>query len=479
MRRTKIVSTLGPATANLDVLRQMIAAGVNIVRLNFSHGTADEKKNLVAMVRQAAQELHKTVGILADLQGPKIRVSKFKNEKVLLTDGAEFVLDASMPVDAGDEHAVGIDYKELPQDVRSQDLLLLDDGRLELIVKRVDGPRIFCEVKAGGYLSNNKGINRQGGGLSAGALTDKDREDLKTAVALDADYIAISFVRSAADIDETKALIKAENGNQGVIAKIERIEAIVPDTLDAIIMASDGIMVARGDLAVEIGDAEVPAAQKFMIGRARALSKPVITATQMMETMVHNVVPTRAEVSDVANAVLDGTDAIMLSEETAKGDHPVLVVQTMDRVALAAEKHPATLLSSYYEETPFQRVDEVIALSTVFTANRLNIKAIISLTESGRTALWMSRVRSGIPIFGLSRQKHALGQMALFSDVFPLDFDVTKYATNTELKQGAIDELKRLGYVVSGDLVIITCGDHIGISGATNSLTILRVDGNV
>lgn len=475
MRRTKIVSTLGPASSSLEVLREMIAAGVDIVRLNFSHGTQDEKKELVSIVRKAATEEGKIVGILADLQGPKIRVSKFKNGKIILKEGAEFVLDAALAKDAGDENSVGIDYKELPKDVKPEDILLLDDGRLVLIVKKVDEMRIICRVQIGGELSNNKGINRKGGGLSAGALTDKDREDLKTAVALNTDYIAISFVRSKNDVEETRALITKEGGNAGIIAKIERIEAMVPEVLKDIIKSSDGIMVARGDLGVEIGDAEVPAAQKFMIDCAATLNKPVITATQMMETMIHNVTPTRAEVSDVANAVLDGTDAVMLSAETATGDHPILVIQTMDRICLSAEKYPMTLATNYHFDQHFERAEEAIAMSAMYTANRLNIKAIISLTETGKTTLWASRVHSGIPIYGLSRNSNGLGRMALYRDVYPIEFDVTKFKTNTELKAAVLDVLKKTGLIKNDDNVIITCGDHIGVAGSTNSLTILQV----
>ncbi|MEI8054759.1 MAG: pyruvate kinase [bacterium] len=475
MRRTKIVSTLGPASSSLEVLRKMVAAGVDIVRLNFSHGTPDEKKSLVTVVRQAAKKEGKIVGILADLQGPKIRVAKFKNGKVLLKENAEFVLDAALAKDAGDENAVGIDYKELPQDVKPDDVLLLDDGRLVLIVKKIEGTRVICRVQVGGDLSNNKGINRQGGGLSAGALTDKDREDLRTAVLLNVDYVAISFVRSQADVEETKALIAKEGGKAGVIAKIERIEAMVPDVLKGIIKSSDGIMVARGDLGVEIGDAEVPAAQKFMIDCAASLSKPVITATQMMETMIHSVTPTRAEVSDVANAVLDGTDAVMLSAETATGEHPALVIQTMSRICLAAEKNKAILAAKCRLDLHFERADEAIAMSTMYVANNLNIKAIIALTETGKTTLWMSRVHSGIPIYGFSRGDNTLGRMALYRDVYPIDFDVTKFKTNTEIKAASIDVLKKAGLIKNDDLVAVACGDHIGVAGGTNSLTILRV----
>lgn len=474
-RRTKIVATLGPASSKPEVLREMIASGLNLVRVNFSHGKAEDHINTIKIVRDAATELDKIVGILADLQGPKIRVSKFKGGKIFLENGAEFILDADLPKDAGDQNTVGIDYKELPKDVHAGDTLLLDDGRLIFTVKRVEGAKIFCVVEAGGELSNNKGINRKGGGLTAPALTDKDREDLKTAVGARVDYIALSFPRSAKDIEEAKKLVtEAGDHNVGIIAKIERIEAVEPNTLDEIIKAADGIMVARGDLAVEIGDAEVPAAQKYMIQRARDLNKPVITATQMMETMIHSIVPTRAEVSDVANAVLDGTDAVMLSAETATGDHPALVIKTMDRVCNAVEKHPAAGASTYRVEWTFNRVDEAISMSAMYTANHIKVKAIICLTESGSTPLWMSRIRSVIPIFGLSRNLNTLGRMSLFSDVYPINFDVTKFSVS-DVKRAAIAELKSKKFLQDGDLILITYGDHVGMHGGTNSLTILQV----
>lgn len=480
MRRTKIVTTLGPATEDLEVLRGLVAAGVNVVRLNFSHGSPEEHKRRIDLIRSAAEEQGHIVGILADLQGPKIRVARFKEGKVTLREGMPFILDAALPKDVGDDTMVGIDYKELPNDVNQDDTLLLDDGRIVFNVVKVEGSKIFCRVKVGGELSNNKGINRLGGGLSAGALTDKDREDLKTAVSLGVDYIALSFVRSNKDIEEARSLIEISHGsNIGIIAKIERIEAMEPNTLDGIINAADGIMVARGDLAVEIGDAEVPAAQKYMIARARVLNKPVITATQMMESMIHSPVPTRAEVSDVANAVLDHTDAVMLSAETATGDHPVTVVKTMHRICVAAEKHPASLDSTYRVESKFERVDETISMATMYTANHLDIKAIITLTESGSTPLWMSRIPSGIPIYGLSRNMNTLGRMALYSDVYPIYFDVTKYHSSTEVKRASITELKQRGFIHDGDLVIITKGPQEGIHGGTNSLTIVKVGGAV
>lgn len=475
MRRTKIVATIGPATNSYEVLHNMITAGVDVVRVNFSHGTVDDHRQRIELVCKAAADNGKIVGIMADLQGPKIRVAHFKNEKIILNEGASFVLDALLDYNAGNENSVGIDYKELPKDVVSGDTLLLDDGRLVLSVEKVEDSKIYCRVKVGGELSNNKGINRQGGGLSAPALTAKDKEDLKIAVDLKVDYIAISFPRCGDDIEEAKALIAAAKGNCGVIAKIERVEAIAPGNLDEIIQASDGVMVARGDLGVEIGDAEVPAAQKYIINRASDLNKPVITATQMLESMIHNAIPTRAEVSDVANAVLDSTDAVMLSAETAAGEHPVNVIQTMTRICVAAEKNPATLVTNYRTESYFRKIDDVVAMATMYAANHIDVKAIISLTESGITPLNMSRIRSGIPIYGLSRHQNALGRMTLYRDVYPIEFDVTKYTTLSAVKRGAMVELQRLGYVNVGDLVVITYGDHIGIHGRTNSLTILRV----
>lgn len=472
LRRTKIVVTLGPATDDPNVLDQLILAGIDVVRVNFSHGSHEEHQKRIEAVRKCASKHEHNVGILADLQGPKIRISKFKKNKINLKEGTKFILDAAMAVDAGTEECVGIDYKELPHDVKTGDTLLLDDGRIVLSVVNVEGTQIICQVIVGGELSNHKGINRQGGGLSAGALTDKDRIDLKFAASLQVDYIAISFPRSAQDVNETKALLQAEKSNAGVIAKIERTEAVT--NIDEIIKASNGVMVARGDLAVEIGEVEVPAVQKLIIHRARALDKPVITATQMMETMIHNTVPTRAEVSDVANAVLDGTDAVMLSAETAVGDHPAKVVTTMSRICLSAEKSPRTQISRHRMEEHFSFVDQAIAMATMYTANHLDIKAIIALTESGSTPLLMSRIRSGIPIYGLSRQQITLGKMTLYRGVHPIYFDVTK-CKPTEINRSAVAELQKRNFLREGDLVIITKGDFMGVHGGTNAMKIIRV----
>jgi len=471
LRRTKIVATLGPASNDLEMLKKMITAGLDVVRLNFSHGTASDHENRVNLVREAAKACGKEIGVLADLQGPKIRISKFRHEKINLKENDLFILDASLASDNGDTQQVGIDYKDLPNDVKSGDILLLDDGRLVFEVKSVTGERISCQVKIGGVLSNNKGINRQGGGLSAKALTDKDKADLKTAVKLGADYIAISFPRSADDIHEARKLIQEAGGDCGIVAKIERTEAIT--AIDEIIKASDAVMVARGDLGVEIGDAELPAVQKHIINRARALDKAVITATQMMESMIFNAIPTRAEVFDVANAVLDGTDAVMLSAETATGNHPDIVIAAMARICHTAEKQKLTQVSRHRVECEFQHVDEAIAMATMYTANHFNIRTIIALTESGSTPLWMSRIRSGIPIYGLTSSIKTERKMTLYRGVYSIGFNID---TTKDINQQAIQILLNKNIVNIGDHVIITRGDILGQHGGTNTMKIVQVE---
>jgi pyruvate kinase len=473
MRRTKIVATLGPATDAPGMLENIISAGVDVVRINFSHGS-DMIHARVNAVRECAQKLGKQVGIMGDLQGPKIRIARFQKSKILLEKSAQFILDASFPSNAGTDVCVGIDYKDLPNDVFPQDTLLLDDGRIVLTVKKVENQRIICQVAVGGELSNNKGINRLGGGLSATALTEKDKADIITASEAKLDYVAVSFPRNAQDMLLAKQLLQAAGSHAGTVAKIERAEALT--NIDEIISASDGVMVARGDLAVEIGEVEVPAAQKHIINRARALNKPVITATQMMESMIQNPIPTRAEVSDVANAVLDQTDAVMLSAETAVGQYPEKVVETMARICVAAEKDRTTQISNYRMEMQFARIDEAIAMAAIYTANHLGIRAIIGLTESGATPLMMSRLRTGIPIYGLSKQDSTLAKMTLYRDVYPLYFDgnaVPVEQTDAE----CIALLKSKGVVNAGDLILLTKGDYSGVHGGTNTLKIIRIEG--
>lgn len=475
LRRTKIIATLGPASDKPQILENMIKNGVDVVRINFSHGKLEDHQRRYHLTRELAEKCHRSVAILADLQGPKIRIARFKNSKITLTAGMSFILDADHPTDDGDESIVGIDYKELPNDVKANDLLLLNDGMIELVVKEVQNSRIHCTVVTGGELSNNKGINKQGGGLSAKALTDKDKIDLKAAVELGVDFIAISFPRTAEDIFEARKLIHSHQGHAHIIAKIERTEAI--HALAEIIEAADGVMVARGDLGVEIGDAELPAVQKRIIHECRDRNKPVITATQMMESMIHSPLPTRAEVFDVANAVLDGTDAVMLSAETAMGENPDKVIIAMDRICVGAEKSRIAQTSRHRMDCFFGSVDMAIAMSTMYCANHAGVKGIVALTESGSTPLWMSRIRSGIPIYGMSRHDNTLRKMALYRGVYPVKFDLS-LLPQEEVNSKAVKELQKNGVVQEGDWVIITRGDLLGIHGRTNSMKIVEV-GNV
>jgi pyruvate kinase len=473
LRRTKIVVTLGPSLDSTDMLEKVILAGAVIFRANFSHGEMSMHESRISKVRELAAKHGISVAILVDLQGPKIRIGRFKNKKVILEENQTFILDTKLDENAGDEQTVSISYENLVRDVHAGDTLLLDDGRIVFSVIKSEGSRITCKVIVGGELSNNKGINRQGGGLSAKALTEKDHADLKEAVRLNADFIAVSFPRNADDIFEARALLDAAGGKQGIIAKIERSEAITH--IDGIIQASDAVMIARGDLGVEIGDAELPAVQKKIIKIARVFNKPVITATQMLETMTYNTIPTRAEVSDVANAVLDGTDAVMLSGETAVGLYPDKAVAAMDRICLSAEKHSSDGKMHYPTDSQMKYADDAIAMATMYTANHLNIKAIISLTESGNTPLLMSRVNSSIPIYGLSRHDATLRRMALYRDVYPLPFEATEFDRRI-LNQAAIKELQNRGIIKTGDLVVITKGDLIGVHGRTNSMKIMMVE---
>jgi pyruvate kinase len=474
VRRTKIVTTLGPATDREGELERLILAGANVVRLNFSHGTHEDHRKRIEHVRRIAKKHNLVIGILGDLQGPKIRIASFKDKKVTLKTGDTFILDADANPKEGTQECVGIDYKELPQDVQPGDMLLLNDGIIELSVNKIEGAKIHCTVDVGGVLSDHKGINRKGGGLSAKALTEKDKEDLAFAISLDVDYIAISFPRDRRDVLESKALIEQHKGQAGVISKIERIEAI--ENIDEIIEASDGIMVARGDLAIEIGDAEVPLVQKEIIEKTRLANKPVITATQMMESMVHQMVPTRAEVSDVANAVFDRTDAVMLSAESASGDHPHVVVRAMARACLGAER-PSEYTGRRHSGHPNHcctQIDHVIAISAIYAANHLHAQGIICLTESGSTPLWMSRLYTEIPIYGISRNKGSLGRMSLYRGVYPILFDVTEYSFES-INEGVVSKLVELEKLRLTDRVILTKGDKMGVGGGSNTLKILAV----
>ncbi len=475
MRRTKIVATLGPATDSNKVMKKMLEAGVNLVRMNYSHGHRDDHARRVEQVRTLAQKMKLEVGIVADLQGPKIRLTGFRNDSIMLSPGDELVIDPDYPANDGDDHHVGVTYKDLPKDVQAGDTLLIDDGRIILKVEDVNENQVETVVLVGGKLSGFKGINREGGGLSARALTHKDKLDLRHAVEQGVDYIAVSFPRSAEDIEDARRLIKKAGGDCGIIAKIERAEAV--DAAEEIILASEAVMVARGDLGVEIGDAALPPVQKHLIQLARQHHKCVITATQMMESMIENTIPTRAEVFDVANAVLDGTDAVMLSAETSVGKHPDIVISAMARVCVGSEARALEVTERRHGGGgDLKSLDHAVALAAVLCANRFPIKAIAALTESGTTTRLMSREQSRIPIFALSRHADTLRRVSLYRGVHAIPFDITRYKPE-QVTKAVLDLLVKLGVVEDGDDVLITKGDVHGSMGGTNGMKVVRVGG--
>jgi len=472
LRRTKILATLGPATDPPGVLDELVRAGVNVVRLNFSHGTPEHHETRIRAVREAAARQGREVGILADLQGPKIRIEKFSAGKVALKSGDAFALVCRADAPIGDANQVGVSYLGLVHDVREGDMLLLDDGLMALRVTGIDGDTVHTTVLTDGFLSDRKGLNRLGGGLSLGALTDQDKEHIVIAARLGVDFLAVSFCRSAADMHEARALAIAAGSDAALVAKIERAEAI--ENLVEITIASDVVMVARGDLGVEIGDAELPGLQKKIIRTALEHNRVVITATQMLQSMVDNPIPTRAEVLDVANAVIDGTDAVMLSAETASGTYPVKAVEAMVRICLGAERQFDR--DTDYEAAPrnLERADQAIAMASMFLAEHIKVRAILAMTESGGTARFLSRFRSEAPIFGLSRHDGARRKMAMMRDVFPVDFDSRGLPTR-EAARGAIKQLFDLELLAEGDRVLITSGDHMEKHGTTNTLRLLQV----
>jgi pyruvate kinase len=476
LRGTKIVATVGPASNDLETLVKMLKAGVNVVRLNFSHGKAQDHIDRANVVRQAAAQCDVEIAIIADLQGPKIRIGKFEGGKIHVNNGDKFILDADCTM--GNQERVGLDYKALPRDVKPDDVLLLNDGLIVLIVEKILGNEIHTVVKIGGELSNNKGINRQGGGLTAPALTAKDMEDIKTAMSFQADYIAVSFPKNATDMEMARQLAniagEAYNHKPMMIAKIERAEAI--PLLQEILNASDGIMVARGDLAVEVGNAAVPALQKRMIKMARESNKLAITATQMMESMIVNAVPTRAEVSDVANAVLDGTDAVMLSAETASGKYPVETVEAMAAICVEAEKFQECKLDADFLNLQFTRIDQSIAYGALFTAHHLRVKAIAALTESGSTALWMSRQSIDVPLFAITPSVATQRKAALYRNV--QTFKLPHSLDRDFVLNAAEKLLLEKGVVNIGDMIVVTWGEQMGKIGGTNAMRIVKVGAN-
>jgi pyruvate kinase len=473
LRRTKIVATLGPATDEPEVIAGMVKAGLDVARLNFSHGTREQQSRRVQLLREAAREANRYVGILADLAGPKIRIESFRDGRVQLTEGAPFALDTALDPAAGNVHEVGCAYTNLPSDAHPGDTLLLSDGQIVLEVEKVAGTRISCVVRAGGELSNRKGLNRQGGGISAPALTEKDLEDVRLAAEIGVDYLAVSFARDADDMRRAQSELRRWRGEARVVAKIERHEAL--DNLASILAVSDAVMVARGDLGVEMGYAELTGLQKTIIHQSLARNRVVITATQMMESMIQNPIPTRAEVSDVANAVLDGTDAVMLSAETAAGRYPVRAVQAMAEVIRGAEKYQlGTLRGMVRADDNFGNTEEAIARAVMYTANHMRVRAVVALTESGMTPLWMSRIRSDMPIYAFTRHESTRRRVTLYRGVYAVPFDIVHRDTHS-LYASIFDRLLELGLVDLNDLVILTKGELSGVSGGTNSMQILRV----
>ena len=472
MRRTKIIATLGPATDESGVLEKLIAAGVDVFRLNYSHQTHNHHEKRMKEIRRLSLEYKHAVAVIADLQGPKIRIENFKSGKIQLKEGGNFKINTKLSSDSGDESQVGISYKQLANDLKVNDRLLIDDGRIVLGVLSIDNYIIDCEVITGGELTNSKGINLQGGGLSADALTNKDIEDMKHAAKIEVDFVAISFPRDANDIKKARKMMKDCNCNAQIIAKIERADAL--NHIEEIIKESDVIMIARGDLGVEVGDAALPPIQKSLIKKARDMDRAVITATQMMESMIENKIPTRAEVFDVANAVIDGTDAVMLSGETSIGHYPDEAVKSMSRICEVAEKQRSVRESDHRINQRFETISEAVAMSSMYSANHIGAKAICSLTETGGTCLWMSRISSGIPIYAFTRHTATRRRVALYRGVYPMKFDIT-HTDPLEANKQMIDQLIEQNVVVEGDFVIITKGDLRGKRGATNNMKIIQV----
>ncbi len=475
MRRTKIVATLGPSTTTPESIEELVIAGVDVVRMNFSHGSPEDHKERARLIHKFAKKHKRTVAILGDLQGPKIRIERFKDGKIFLNMGDTFILDVNLGRDEGDQNQVGVAYKKLAEDVNEGDELWLDDGRLVLAVNKVEDGKVFTTVINSWELSDNKGINRRGGGLSAEALTEKDKKDIKLAAEMQVDFLAVSFPRNAGDLDYARKLLADAGGSAAIVAKVERAESVIQPVLDDLIRASDVIMVARGDLGVEIGDANLPQMQKMLIKRSRELDKAVITATQMMESMIDNPIPTRAEVFDVANAVMDGTDAVMLSGETAAGQHPAKVVRAMAEICVEAEHSKQATESTHRIGEEFLREDEAIAMGSMYIANQMRVKAVAALTESGATARWMSRISSGIPIYALTTHRRTCRRVSIYRGVYPVKIKKKSLTDLKEANRICVEHMIEEGIVKNRDLVIVTKGDIAGAGGGTNMLKIIRV----
>ncbi|SHF01413.1 pyruvate kinase [Microbulbifer donghaiensis] len=477
IRHTKIVATLGPGTDKPHVIEEMIRAGVNIVRLNFSHGSAEDHRRRVDEVRRAAVAQNKLVAVLGDLQGPKIRIARFNEGSVWLDNNAEFALDLDCPPEGGNQHRVGVDYPSLISDCKAGNILLLDDGKIRLEVTGATPRKLYCRVLQGGKLSNNKGINLLGGGLSAPALTEKDYRDIELAAQLEVDFLAVSFPRCAEDLETARSAMQEAGSQAAIVAKVERAEAVADDEqMDNLILAADAIMVARGDLGVEIGDPALVGVQKKLINRANALNRGVITATQMMESMITSPTPTRAEVMDVANAVLDGTDAVMLSAETAAGDYPVAAVESMSEVIVGAEQYLGSVPRPAANQSASGRIDTVIAQAAIDVAARVeNLCAIAALTESGRTPRMMSRATTQLPIYALTRHPRVARQLVLLRGVEPVEFDPAPVPLG-HLTEAIIEVLGSRLELQKGQRILITQGERLNVGGHTSSMRIKEIE---
>jgi pyruvate kinase len=466
LHRTKIVATIGPATSEPEVLRELIEAGATTLRLNFSHGTHDDHQRSIRLIRQISFELNQPVGILQDLQGPKIRLGRFKDGPITLQKGDRFILTSHQV--PGTQEISSVTYEPLTDEVPTGAVIMLDDGRVEMFVEKVDkaAQELHCKVTVGGILSNNKGVNFPGVYLSIRALTDKDKEDLMFGLDQGIDWVALSFVRNPQDVLEIKELIASAGKNVPVIAKIEKHEAI--EQMEAVLSLCDGVMVARGDLGVELPAEDVPVLQKRLIKTANRLGIPVITATQMLDSMVNSPRPTRAEISDVANAILDGTDAVMLSNETAVGKFPVQAVETMARIAMRIEQEQQ---SRNPEDIPGRSIPNAISQAVGRIAEQLNAAAIMTLTKTGATARNVSKFRPNKPVLAITPHVDVARQLQLVWGVRPLL--VLNLPSTGQTFQAAMNVAQEKGLLQQGDLVVMTAGTLQGVAGSTD---LIKVD---
>ncbi|HLD62201.1 MAG TPA: pyruvate kinase [Patescibacteria group bacterium] len=463
-KKTKIVATIGPATEERKILESLTLAGLDAVRLNFSHGDFAEHQKRLDSVRFVSKKIGKTIAVIQDLGGPKIRIGDFYKSSIVLKNGQSFILSTEKC--AGDENKVFVNYKNLPKELKKGSKILLNDGKNELRVEKISGSDIYCRVIVGGEIKGRRGVNLPGTFLKISSLTEKDKQDIKFGIKNKVDFIAVSFVRQAVDVIELKNILKKANANIKVIAKIETQEAI--EMIDEIIAAADGILVARGDLAVEISPEKVPMAQKMIIKKCNAKGKPVITATQMLESMIRNPVPTRAEVNDIANAILDGTDAVMLSEETALGDFPLKAVEVMSRVAFYTEEGFNYGGERVKDNFSLEAIGDSVSFAVVNVARNIGASAIFALTESGFTARMISRCKPRQPVIALTPNKQTCNWLALSFGCYPRlinGFKDIAEVSEAAKKMALADKIAK-----KGGKIVISAGIPFGKAGTTNLL---------